>query len=105
MAIKAEPTFSLKDQLFNATSLSKLSDALDQTRLRYQRKKFEKEILDAFPNLELKARIDWMVTVLAGYLPDEFEAAIEILENALPSPLDPKKNRRRFWRIYLGSPR
>ena len=104
MAIKAETTFSLKDQLFNATSLSKLSDALDQTKLRYQRKKFEKEILDAFPNLELKARIDWMVIVLAGYLPDEFEVAIEILENALPSPLDPKKTDDDFGEFIWAVP-
>ncbi|MEH6910098.1 MAG: DNA alkylation repair protein [Oceanicoccus sp.] len=104
MAIKAATTFSLKDQLFNPESLRTLSDALDKTELRYNRKQFEKEILDEFPHLELKARIDWMVTVLANYLPDEFETAIVILEEALPSPLDPKKTDDDFGEFIWAVP-
>lgn len=91
MAIKAKTSFSLKDQLFNAQSVGKLADALDNTQLHYKREEFEREILGAFPKLELKARIDWMVTVLAKHLPDNYGAALKILEDALPPPLDPKK--------------
>lgn len=92
MAIKAETTFFLKDQLFNAFTVSELSNALAVASPRVNRKKFEQDILDKFPELELKARIDWMVTVLAEHLPGNFELALPILEDLLPPPLDPKRS-------------
>ena len=95
MAIKAETTFSLKDQLFNPQSVSILSSALSKALPKssegFKRKQFEKEILIKFPELELKARIDWMVSVLANYLPENFNHALRILDKMLPPPLDPNK--------------
>ena len=80
MAIKAKTGFSLKDQLFNARSVSVLSDALAKSinvrQGKFNQKQFEKEVLDKFPALELKQRIDWMVTVLARYLPENFDQAL-----------------------------
>ena len=55
MAIKAKTGFSLKDQLFNARSVSVLSDALAKSinvrQGKFNQKQFEKEVLDKFPAL------------------------------------------------------
>ena len=81
MAIKAKTGFSLKDQLFNARSVGVLSDALAKSinvrQGKFNQKQFEEAVLDKFPALELKQRIDWMVTVLARYLPENFDQALE----------------------------
>jgi hypothetical protein len=92
MAIKAETTFFLKDQLFNAHTVAELSSALAKARPQVNQRKFEQDILSKFPELELKARIDWMVTVLAQHLPDKYELALAILDDLLPTPLDPNKS-------------
>lgn len=89
MAIKAETSFSLADQLFNAESVGTLSRALAAAWPAFNRKKFTKACLTAFPDLELKERIAYMVTRLHDQLPDDFDAAVDILEATLPAPLDP----------------
>ena len=91
MAIKAETSFSLKDQLFNVYTVAQFSSALADVMPKFKQKRFEQETLNGFPQLELKARINWIVSVLSKYLPDEFEPALRILESALPPPLDPNK--------------
>lgn len=91
MAIKAKPTFSLKDQLFNAEKVRLLSDGIRKNHQSFNRAVFERTVLDAFPNLELKQRIDWIVTVLEAHLPDDFSKAARILETSLPAELDPTK--------------
>ncbi|MFT4714150.1 MAG: 3-methyladenine DNA glycosylase AlkC [Candidatus Azotimanducaceae bacterium] len=104
MAIKAETSFSLKDQLFNAQTVAKFSTSLSAVLSGFKKKQFEKEILDRFPKLELKARIGWIVSVLSIHLPDEFESALRILENALPPPLDPKKTDDDFGEFIWAVP-
>ena len=91
MGIKANTTFSLADQLFNRKSLAQLSHALEGTYPRFDRKKFEREVLTHFPDLSLKARIDCIVLTLWKYLPDDIEQSISILHSALPPPLDPSR--------------
>lgn len=88
-AVKAETGFSLKDQLFNKNTLSLLSEGLSAANTRFNRRAFEKAVLSEFPHLELKQRIDHIVNVLADFLPNDFNAAQNILRNALPAPLDP----------------
>ena len=108
MAIKAKTGFSLKDQLFNARSVSVLSDALAKSinvrQGKFNQKQFEKEVLDKFPALELKQRIDWMVIVLARYLPENFDQALNILEDLLPPPLDPEKTDNDFGQFIWTIP-
>ena len=89
MSIRAETSFSLKDDLFNKRSVASLADGLAAARKGFQRKRFERAVLEAFPELELKARIDHMVSVLGDHLPTEVPKALDILERALPPPLDP----------------
>ena len=91
MAIKAETTFSLKDDLFNPETLALLSKRIASVHRGFRRTKFEKQVLDRFPELELKQRIDWIVETLGAHLPADFADAIKILRNSLPQPLDPTK--------------
>ncbi len=89
MAIKAEPSFSLADHLFNAESAATLADALAKSWRPFDKTRFTTATLAAFPRLALKERIRHMVDQLDDQLPDDFEQAVGILESALPEPLDP----------------
>lgn len=87
--IKAETGFSLKDQLFNEESVRVLSKSIQRVYSDFSSWSFEQSAREAFPNLELKARIHWMVQALDEQLPSSFSEAVAILEAALPPPLDP----------------
>ena len=89
MAIKADPSFSLADQLFNAESVSTLADALAKSWQKFDKAEFTQASLAAFSDLQLKERIRFMTDRLDDQLPDDFDQAVDILETALPSPLDP----------------
>ncbi len=92
MPIKAAPSFSLADQLFNAASVAKLAARVQAACPAFPRKRFERSVLARFPQLELKQRIAWMVTVLSEHLPADFPAALDILRHSLPEPLDPTRS-------------
>ena len=51
MAIKAEASFSLADQLFSAESVGTLADALLKSWRKFDNAKFTKTSLAAFPIL------------------------------------------------------
>jgi len=89
MSIKAETSFSLKDALFSPDSVAEFAAALVSVDDGFSRSAFEQAVLSRFPELELKARIDCMVTELARFLPDDYPQALDILTAALPPPLDP----------------
>ena len=89
MAIKANPSFSLADQLFNRESVTQLADALADADPSFKKKKFIDAALKRFPDLGLKERISCLVDGLDDQLPAEFDAALAVLEAALPAPLDP----------------
>ena len=91
MSIKAEPSFSLKDQLFNERSVGELSGRLATADPGFRRSDFESDVLARFPALELKERINWIVTVLEGHLSAHFRDARKTLLRALPEPLDPTR--------------
>ena len=89
MAIKAETSFSLKDQLFNAETVALLAANLGKVDKSFKSAKFIKAVLAPFPELELKARINWIVETLESFLPSDFPSAVKILLDALPPELDP----------------
>lgn len=104
MSIRAETSFSLKDNLFNRDTVAELAGRLAAAQKRFPRKRFESAVLDRFPELELKARIDWIVTQLENALPDDFTAALEVLHRALPKPLDPNLSDDDFGRYIWVVP-
>jgi len=104
MSIRAETSFSLKDNLFNRDTVAELGGRLAAAQKRFPRKRFETAVLARFPELELKARIDWMVTLLEAALPEDFDAALDVLHRALPEPLDPTRSDDDFGRYIWVVP-
>lgn len=104
MGIKADTSFSLKDQLFNADSVGELAGRLAEVLPGFRRSTFEREVLARFAYLELKERIAWIVTVLESYLPAAFPDARRALCDALPEPLDPTRTDDDFGRFIWVVP-
>ncbi len=104
MSIKAETSFSLKDDLFNPRTVAELGAALASAHPGFSRQAFEREVLAAFPGLELKERINWMVETAHRHLPAELDAARDIWLAALPAPLDPTLSDDDFGRFIWVVP-
>ncbi|MEM7408130.1 MAG: DNA alkylation repair protein [Pseudomonadota bacterium] len=104
MAIKAKPSFSLKDQLFNASTVGRLADHVKAAWARFRRDQFVASVLAGFPERELKDRITWMAANLEAYLPNTHARAREILLAALPEPLDPTRTDDDFGEFIWAVP-
>ena len=50
---------------------------------------FVYDVVERFPELELKARISWIADCLKSHLPADYEKAVSILIRSLPTPNDP----------------
>jgi len=80
--------FSLKDALFNASKVEKIAKELKNVYADFNADSFSTEVLDTFPNLELKERIYHIRDMLRKYLLDDYIMATNILLKALPNALD-----------------
>ncbi len=89
--VKAKSSFSLKDQLFNAEKVDYLGGLLAESSPAFDRSGFQRDVVAAFPQLELKQRIAHITACLHRYLPDDYPAALSMILDALPPPLDPAK--------------
>lgn len=87
--IPATRGLSLKDQLFNAEKVRYLGGLFASAD--FDEEAFEKEVMKSLLDLELTPRITWIATVLEGFLPSDFAKAADIIENAIPAPLDHTK--------------
>ena len=83
--------FSLKDALFNVQKVQMLAQEIKVVYVDFEELAFTEEVVQAFPLLELKARIGHMSEMLFKYLPTEYEDATMIIEKALPAVLDETK--------------
>jgi len=81
--------FSLKDELFNPQKVHQIASEIKAVYAGFQHEKFEKEVTEKFPDLELKERIAHIRDMLAHYLPSDYVEATNILLKALPKELDP----------------
>jgi len=100
--MKAETTFSLKDELFNPQSVSRLTGWLSAAHPDFDAAGFQTDVLDAFPELALKARIAHMAATLDTYLPQDYPAALKIILAALPDKLDPTRTDDDFGDFILA---
>jgi 3-methyladenine DNA glycosylase AlkC len=89
MAITAEPTFSLKDQLFNKTKVQMIAEEILVVYPEFQTKQFIVTVTKKFPDLELLERLYWIRDCLHNYLPDDYRTAVQILVDSFPAPCDP----------------
>lgn len=85
------PSFSLKDQLFNPEKVAYLTELLVNAHPDFPASTFQHQVVNAFPALELKARIAHIAECLRIHLPGEYPAALDILLRSLPPELDPNK--------------
>ncbi len=89
MAIKAEPTFSLKDHLFNEAKVRLIADEIACVYPAFQTKVFVATVTKKFPELELMERLYWIRDCLRDFLPEDYQTAATILVESLPAPCDP----------------
>ncbi len=94
---------SLKDALFNAQKVHQIASEIKEVYPSFKEEKFEKEVVDRFPQLELKERISHITHMLAKYLPADYMVATNILLNALPLELDPNKKDDDFGEFIYAS--
>ncbi|MEO0760014.1 MAG: DNA alkylation repair protein [Cyanobacteria bacterium J06648_16] len=100
--MKAKSSFSLKDQLFNSEKVDYLGSLIGQVYSDFDQTAFHRDVVGAFPSLELKQRIAHISACLYQYLPAPYPAALDIILNALPPALDPTKTDDDFGDFILA---
>ena len=91
--------FSLKDDLFNADTVGHLAGLFSA---HLDAPVFQARVLERFPELELKERINWIATVLSEALPGGFEDKARVIRACLPPPLDPTRSDDDFGRFIYA---
>ncbi|MEO1182201.1 MAG: DNA alkylation repair protein [Cyanobacteria bacterium J06636_28] len=89
--MKAKPSFSLKDQLFNPEKVDYLGTLIAQAWPDFAQDTFHQNVVTVFPTLELKERIAHITDCLYTHLPEDYREALAIILRALPPELDPDK--------------
>jgi len=89
MAIKAAPTFSLKDQLFNKDKVTGIAGEIQAVYPEFEKTRFVNKVTKKFPELELMDRLLWIRDCLREFLPDDYRQSTAVLLKSLPSPCDP----------------
>ncbi len=101
---RAETNFSLKDQLFNPKTVGQLASSVKRVYPEFRAKSFQQRSAAAFADLELKARIDFMANLLRDLLPAAIPDALDVLEAALPEPLNPDLTDNDFGQFIWAVP-
>lgn len=83
--------FSLKDALCNPEKVEKIATEIKAVYPDFKQEGFTKEVLEPFPQLELKARMYHIRDMLTIHLPQDYREAMNILLQALPEALDNTK--------------
>ncbi|MFK7879190.1 hypothetical protein [Roseobacter sp.] len=81
--------FSLKDHLFNAETVAQLAREYGAGITGFDPTRFQKDALAGFPERELIARLEWLADCVEAQLPSDFNVMADLLEAAMPKPLDP----------------
>ena len=90
--MKAETSFSLKDQLFNPQKVAYLADLITKAHPTFPSATFQTDVVTPFPDLALKERLAHITACLHQHLPQDYRTALDILLRALPPELDPTKS-------------
>lgn len=80
----------LKDILFNKTKVEQIAGEIHRVHPSFKKNEFVRDVMNEFPELELKARISWIAECLKKYLPGDYKRAVDILVKALPAPNNPE---------------
>ena len=79
----------LKDQLFTREKVELIASEIERVHPAFRGEKFVAAVIARFPQLELKARIEWIATCLERNLPPDFRRAVGVLVRSLPARVDP----------------
>lgn len=101
---KAKPTFSLKDQLFNADSLGDLANEFAAGIPRFDRGAFHTAALSGVADRSLMECLDWFADCLEPHLAADFPTMADQLEAAMPPRLDPTLRDDDFGRFIHAVP-
>jgi 3-methyladenine DNA glycosylase AlkC len=82
--------FLLKDLLFNRQKVAQIAREIERVHPSFKTDEFVRDVVARFPELELKARIDWISRSLGVYLPNDYRRAVNILLSSLPAETDPE---------------
>ncbi len=88
--------FILKDQLFNERKITKIADDIQRVYSDFKREQFIQDVVQRFPELELKQRINHISFCFKSHFPQNFPDALEILLQSLPEPCNPDLNDNDF---------
>ena len=102
MAIKAEVSFSLKDELFNPAKVQLIAKEIAVVYPTFATQKFVNHVTKKFPELELMERLFWIRDCLREFLPAEYQAAGTIFLKSLPPPCDPTLSDNDFGDFIYG---
>ncbi|MCK8061143.1 MULTISPECIES: DNA alkylation repair protein [unclassified Fusibacter] len=78
-----EPSFSLKDQLFNQETVSMLANAIASVDVNFDSQSLINEALSAFPQLELKERMALISDLIDKHINKDYATTLQILEKSL----------------------
>ncbi len=84
-----EPTFSLKDRLFNAKTLGQLGREYAAGLPGFDGAAFAEKALSGVADRSLVACLDWFADCLQPHLAQDFPTMADQLEAMMPAPLDP----------------
>lgn len=101
---KAAPTFSLKDQLFNADSLGDLADEFAGAVAGFDRTQFHAAALSGVAERSLLECLDWFADCLEPFLARDFPTMADQLEAAMPARLNPALRDDDFGRFIHAVP-
>jgi 3-methyladenine DNA glycosylase AlkC len=87
--VTAAQRIPLKDQLFTREKVGLIASEIERVYPAFRADEFVAAVVARFPELELKARIDWIATCLEGHLPTDLRRAVGVLVRSLPAPVDP----------------
>lgn len=97
-----KPSFSLKDELFNEATLRYMADHFHNVS-KLTKDRFIKNNLRAFPNLELKQRIEHIARSLDEVFGGNYEQQLSHLLASLPPKLDPQKSDDDFGMFIISA--
>ncbi|WP_299741951.1 DNA alkylation repair protein [uncultured Tateyamaria sp.] len=101
---KAQPTFSLKDQLFNAESLGDLADEFVAGVPGFDRDAFHAAALSGIAERSLMECLDWFADCLEPHLAADFPTMADQLQAAMPPRLNPTLRDDDFGRFIHAVP-
>ena len=96
--------FSLKDQLFNASSIRDLANEFAAGVQGFDAEGYHSDVMAGLAPLGLLERLDWMADCLEARLSSDFPQMARQLAAAMPARLDPALNDDDFGRFIHSVP-